>query len=159
MRSPRAQRHSIKQSIAKKTSPVIVCSPLVFPHPNRPYSTVERTNAPNSFSSRSFFPSCSTTAPDGVSSSTGMRSPQRGHETNCTTVRSSASSARPRRNLTPAQLPQSIRSRGFASHGTGILCPQPGQGSFFRLPLTRRAPKAPAASPGRSRPPSPRRRR
>jgi len=124
-----------------------------------PYSAGARTNAPNSFSRRSLFPSCSNMAPDGVSSSTGTYSPQRGHETICTTVSASAPSARPRRNLTPAQLPQSIRSRGFASHGTGILCPQPGHGSVFRLPLTRRAPKAPGASPGRSRPPSPRRRR
>ncbi len=119
--------------------------------PTTPYSAGISANAPNSFVRRSLFPSCSRTAPAGVSSSTGIRSPQRGQETICTIVSASAPSARPRRNLTPAQLPQSIRSRGFASHGTGISCLQPGQGSVFRLPLTRRAPKAPEASPCRNR--------
>ena len=121
-----------------------------------PYSVGSRTNAPNSFSKRIFFPSCSKTEPGGVSSSTGTYSPQSGHETICTTVRTSAPSARPRRNLTPAQLPQSIRSRIFASHGMGMRCPQPGQARVLRFSLTRRAPAAPQASPYRSRPPSPR---
>ncbi len=120
-----------------------------------PYSVGSRTNAPNSFSKRSFFPSCSKMEPAGVSSSTGTYSPQTGHETICTILRTSAPSARPRRNLTPAQLPQSIRSRVFASHGMGIFWPHPGQGSVLIL-LTRRAPAAPQASPYRSPPPSPR---
>ena len=146
-----------QQSTAKKTYPGFACPPLVTSSSTRPYSVGVRTNAPNSFSRRSLFPSCATTAPAGVSSSTGMRSPQTGHETICTTARTSPPSARPRRNLTPAQLPQSIRSRTFASHGTGMRCPQPGQGSVFRLPFMRRAPKVPEASPCRSRPLSPRR--
>ena len=80
-----------------------------------------RTKAPNSFSKRSFFPSCSKTEPAGVSSSTGIYSPQRGHETICTTVRTSAPSARPRRNLTPAQLLAIDDDRAF-SHPTGRVC-------------------------------------
>ena len=138
----------------RKQAPGLLIVHSFPPTQPAPYSAGSRTKAPNSFSKRSFFPSCSKTEPAGVSSSTGTYSPQTGHETICTTVRTSAPSARPRRNLTPAQLPQSTMSRGLASHGMSMRCPQPGQASVFRLSLTRRAPAAPQASPDRSRPPS-----
>ena len=153
MRSQIAHRHSINNPPHEENRPRhYTCCPARFPELNPPpYSMGARTKAPNSFSKRSFFPSCSKTEPAGVSSSTGIYSPQRGHETICTTVRTSAPSARPRRNLTPAQLLAIDDVARFRIPRDGYALPSAGTGERSHL-IAHAASPSSASSFARSKP-------